>query len=181
MVSPANSLGIMDGGYDLELSLAFGTDKWDLTNHCQSHLRSLWHGYAPPGTCTIIPIPESMTNQWNATSLAVIPTMRVPENVAWHRDLVYNSMWSLLVSIGHWNSSADDQANSELADNPKRPISSVLIPGLGTGVGNIGAERCARQMILAVKHFFQGQELPVNPRWDDVQDRAEEIERTTEL
>jgi hypothetical protein len=42
-------------------------------------------------------------------------------------------------------------------------IHKVLPTGLGTGCGRVGANKCARQMVLAVQHFHQ----PVleRPRW----------------
>ena len=101
--------------------------------------------------------------------------MHSPQNVSWHKDIVYNAMWTFLVEIRRWNQKLDvgkDEGNSH--------IRTVLMTGLGTGHGGISARRCAYQMVLAVKHFQQG--LPTNNvRWEDVQQRNAEIERTMEL
>ncbi|KAF8808992.1 macro domain-like protein [Phlegmacium glaucopus] len=168
IVSPANSYAIMGGGFDLELSRVFkgpsNGNIWSLTDHCQTYIHDNWHGFVPPGSCAIIPLPEDVRgpnkNPWHAISLAILPTMHTPENVSWHKDLVYNAMWALLT----------------LASST---IRTVLMTGLGTGYGGISAKRCAQQMVLAVKHFQQ--DFPTNIRWEDVRERNAEIERTITL
>jgi hypothetical protein len=131
---------------------------WSLSNHCQDHIRERWNGYAPPGTCTTVPLPSSMlTNPLKGSSIAILPTMRVPDVIDWHLDLVYNLTWSLFVEIERWNASIGSSGNKK--------IESVLLCGLGTGTGNISAVRCAQQMILAVKHFYFDEPLPDHPRW----------------
>ncbi|THH11395.1 hypothetical protein EW146_g8063 [Bondarzewia mesenterica] len=159
MVSPANSFGIMDGGYDLDLSKSFkgeDGDIWTLTRHIQSALRARWWGYAPPSSCTIVPLPSHLSgapnNPWSARHIAVIPTMRTPEDVSWHKDLVYNSMWSLLVEIARWNEAASRGGQER--------IERVLMTGLATGQGGV---------------------LPRDTAWTDVLPRMDELEKTTEL
>ena len=134
----------------------------------------------PPGSCTIVPLPEDVSgpnkNPWHTTSLAILPTMHTPEDVSWDKDLVYNAMWTLLVEIKRWNLSVGKDG----ATSGSSSIHTVLMTGLGTGQGGISAKRCAQQMVLAVKHWQQG--LPENHvRWEDVQQRNAEIERTMEL
>ncbi|KAG6834872.1 hypothetical protein H0H93_006792 [Arthromyces matolae] len=146
--------------------------QWALTDHCQTYLSKEWHGYAPPGSCTIVPLPDSVVrsgNKWQASSLAILPTMRTPQDVSWHKDLVYNAMWSLLIALERWN------RNNE--DHPHRLISTVLMTGLATGVGGISKKRAARQMVLAVRHFQQ-QALASKLRWGDVESRNDEIRET---
>ncbi|GBE81763.1 macro domain-like protein [Sparassis crispa] len=176
IVSPANSFGIMDGGFDLELSRYLkGTgDMWSLTNHCQAYIRETWHGFVPPGSCTLVPLPDDVAgpnNAWHIRVVAMVPTMRTPEDVSWHQDIIYSCMWSLLVQLEHWNKTAHE--------NGREKIESVLMTGLGTGQGGISSEKCAQQMILAVKHFHE--ELPPQLRWVDVRQRTTEVERSTEL
>ncbi|KAI0042828.1 macro domain-like protein [Auriscalpium vulgare] len=174
IVSPANSFGIMDGGFDMMLSEVFGGkpgDIYALTNHCQAYIRETWNGFIPPGSCSIVSLPSSVagpSNQWGTRTIAILPTMRTPQDVSWHRDLVYNCMWSLLVALQRWNE----------AHGPAERIRSVLMTGLATGTGGIVADVCAQQMVLAVKHFQQG--LPDHPRWPDVLPRSREVDRTTE-
>ncbi|KAJ3505092.1 hypothetical protein NLJ89_g7598 [Agrocybe chaxingu] len=146
-----------------------GDDEWALTKHVQLALQEKWSGYAPPSTCTIVSLPSDMAgdghNPWSARHLAVVPTMRTPEDVSWHQDLVYNSMWSLLVAVSRWN---------EI--HPEEKIERVLMTGLATGQGGFTAEKCAEQMMLAVKHFTEG--LPGHFKWDTVIPRDEQIRKT---
>ena len=162
--------------YDLALSRAFMGDTRDLgrlSHHVQAVLRKRWRGFAPPTTCTLVELPADVNgpgrNPWGARVLAVLPTMRVPYGVNWHKDLAYNSMWTLLVELMLWNEShqGDEQ------------IKRVLITGLGTGTGELSPERCAMQMVLAVKHFKQG--YPKEPTWRDVLQVSHEVDETTTL
>ena len=134
----------------------------------QKALREQWLGYAPPGSCTLVPLADDMAgtnNPWGARVMAVIPTMRVPADVSWNQDLVYNCMWSLLCEIVKWNR------------NPNQdPIRTVLSPGLGTGTGEVDHNQCARQMVLAAKHFQEP--LPVHPRWEHVESHARDVEES---
>jgi len=175
VVSPANSFGIMDGGYDMALSRSImrSGDVWTLTNICQEALASRYRGYLPPGGCLITPLPEDLSgpsnNAFGARSIAIVPTMRTPEDVSWHRDLVFNSMWSLLLELARWNEGhPNDQA-----------IKTVLMTGLGTGQGGISAEKCAQQMMLAVRYFAQG--WGDRPRWADVAPRTNAITKTEDF
>ncbi|PVF95266.1 macro domain-like protein [Serendipita vermifera] len=173
MVSPANSFGIMDGGYDMALTNNFRgpeNNKWKLTNIVQDHLRDEWHGYLPPGCCTIVSLPPDLAgdkNPWKAHCMAVLPTMRVPSNVQWNKDLVYNCMWSLQVAIDSWNRTHPENQR----------INRVLTTGLGTGTGGVHPTVAAEQMVLAVKHFMGP---PVDhPRWGDaIYGLDDEIEAT---
>ncbi|EJF56640.1 macro domain-like protein, partial [Dichomitus squalens LYAD-421 SS1] len=181
IVSPANSFGIMDGGFDLVLSRAFqgrSADVYALTDHVQATLGTRWGGFAPAGTCTLVPLPAGVSgregNKWGTHTLAVLPTMKEPEWVGWNRELVYNGMWSLLCEIGRWNEEAEGagrdpggsrclEAKREGEKNGQERIERVVMTGLGTGTGGVSAARCGRQMVLAVKHYLQG--LPEKVRW----------------
>jgi hypothetical protein len=122
----------------------------------------------------IVPLPADVSgpnNPWKTSSLAILPTMSVPEDVTGHGRLVYNAFWSLLAAIARWNDIPDSA--SEAPDVAKSRIQTVLVPGLGTGTGGIPATRCAEQMLIAAKHFLL--KVPPNPRWDSVRDRMEEV------
>lgn len=99
--------------------------------------------------------------------------MRVTEDMSWHVDLVYNSMWSLLVAVDNWN--------REHGNEPTGPgkIKSILTTGLGVDVGNIGVNKSARQMILAARHFTEG--LPRQVRWKEATVREKDILETIRL
>ena len=106
-------------------------------------------------------------NPWGARIMAVIPTMRVPDDISWHQDLVYNCIWSLLCEIVKWNRNPNQE-----------PIHTVLSTGLGTGTGEVDPNQCARQMVLAAKHFQKP--LPVHPRWKHVESYARDVEESVD-
>ncbi|KAH7323115.1 hypothetical protein B0I35DRAFT_350782 [Stachybotrys elegans] len=149
IVSPANSYGLMDGGFDDALSRAFSPiGEYDaLTRIAQQTLYKEWRGYAPPGTCTIVRIPDSFSagnkNVWGTKHLLLCPTMRMPQNVTWDREVVYECIWSLLCAVDKHNS----------AEGAER-IESVLMPPLATGVGRVTPKRWASQVVLAINHFI---------------------------
>ncbi|KAF8632643.1 hypothetical protein AX17_004776 [Amanita inopinata Kibby_2008] len=161
IVSPTNSYGIMDGGFDLHLSMALSPGKDDkaLTRLVQSAIKARYYGFAPPGTCTLVP--DLPSNKFGCRILAVCPTMRHPADLTWHKDIVYNTMWSLLVELERWNDGQHDEGS-----RPARcKIGKVLMSGLGTGVGKISPELCAQQMALAVKHFSAARSEKGKKKW----------------
>jgi hypothetical protein len=156
--------------FDDVLSVAFRGDEdgyWTLTNAAQDYIKKEWHGYLPPGSCIVVPIPLSVAgsnNPWKARFLAVLPTMRTPDEISWHKDIVYHCVWSLQVAIEKWNRSHAEEGAT---------IKRVLMTGLATGFGSIKPEKCARQTILAVQHFRKP--LLERPRWIQVIERENEI------
>lgn len=144
-----------------------------LTHHVQGVLHKRWRGFAPPSSCTLVELPPDVSgeggNPYGARVLAVLPTMRVPDGVNWHKDLVYNSMWTLLVEVALWNESHQGEEQ----------IKRVLMTGLGTGTGDLSVERCSAQMVLAVKHFIAG--YPDEPTWKDALRTSHEVDETTKL
>lgn len=119
-----------------------------LTHIVQDELYNEWLGYAPPSTCTLVPPDITTFNSFKCTYIAVVPTMRVPEAVFWDKDIVYDSMWSLLVQLANHHDAAAVKGG-----DPK--IKTVLMTGLATGVGKVSCAKCAEQTALAVQHFSQ--------------------------
>ncbi|KAI0758652.1 macro domain-like protein [Trametes elegans] len=152
VVSPANSFGRFDGGFDQVLSdtLAPMDDRDALTRTAQAVLYDRWRGFAPPGTCTLIPLKDTPCahNPFQTRFVALCPTMRTPRSVRWHKEIVYDCVWSLLVAV--------DNHNARAAADPDpavRAIETVAMTGLGTGIGMYPAEECAKQTALAFAHF----------------------------
>lgn len=168
--------------FDYYLSEAFSpkNDFTALTRAAQSAIKKNYFGFAPPGTCTLVTLTENLRTNAQypyCKMLAVCPTMRHPMGVGWHQDLVYNTMWSLLTSLERWNES--------FPKDSKDRISKVAMTGLATGVGGIPAEVCAKQMILAMKHFWNARSEegrkrwsdPQFPGWNDVEPIAKEVDQ----
>ena len=102
--------------------------------------------------------------------------MRIPQSVTWHREIVYNCVWSLLVAIDAHNARVRARAaDGTSAGNDleaEREIEAVAMTGLATGVGRVPMAVCAKQTALAFAHFH---EATTNPEkwsaleWKDVQ------------
>ncbi|KAH7256247.1 hypothetical protein BKA59DRAFT_68878 [Fusarium tricinctum] len=156
VVSPANSYGRLDGAFDDAISRQFSPrdDYFALTHVAQKQLYKTWRGFAPPGTCTLVYIPEEFDarsrNVSGTRRVALCPTMRMPADVRWNKEVVYECIWSLLCAI--------DNHNRDAAEDDK--IKSVLMTPLATGVGGVSAEKWAWQTILAMKHFVEACENP---------------------
>lgn len=138
IVSPANSFGYMDGGIDLVYSHFFG---WDLESALKTLIREQHFGELPVGQAIILP-----TGHKAIPWLVSAPTMRVPSGIG--RTLnVYLAFRAALIAVVHHNA------------NGATPIQSLLVPGMGTGVGDVLPERAARQMRLAYDNIVREQWL----------------------
>ncbi|PYH88566.1 macro domain-like protein, partial [Aspergillus ellipticus CBS 707.79] len=157
ILSPANSHGRLDGGFDDAISRFFSpsADYMALTHHVQSQLYANWRGYLPPGHCEIVRIPDAFVpgskNVWGAKYVAVCPTMRVRRDARWDREIVYNCVWSFLAAVERHNRGVEEGMDGER-------IGSVLMTPLATGCGGVSAERWARQLVLALRHWGEAGE-----------------------
>lgn len=137
LVSPANSFGFMDGGLDHQISERMGWHIQDLVRRTidTRPLRELLIGES-----IIVPTGDSRT-PW----LIVAPTMRVPMRI---RESInaYLAMKALLLAA---------RAHQDVV-----PIRSVAIPGLGTGIGELGPETAAEQMKHAYDEVVGGHFTP---------------------
>lgn len=166
IVSPANSYGILDGGFDDAISRAFSPkdDYHALTRHVQAELYKEYKGYLPPGTCHLVRMVETWKGGednesrlrygdgkgWGCKWLAMVPTMRVPMSLHADKEIVYRCAWAIFAAIDRHNRSvgAVDQ------------VKSVLMTPLGTGAGGLSDTTWAEQCVLAMKHFAEACERP---------------------
>jgi len=136
VVSPANSFGYMDGGVDLVYSMFFG---WELEARLKALLSERHFGELPVGQAVILPTEHAFIPY-----LISAPTMRVPENISGTAN-VYLAFRAALIAVLAHNATAE------------KPIESLLVPGLGTGIGRVTPERAASQMKLAYDAVINGQ------------------------
>jgi O-acetyl-ADP-ribose deacetylase (regulator of RNase III) len=180
VVSPANSYGRLDGAFDDAISRAFccppkhGYDT--LTEAAQRVLYERWRGFAPPGTCTLVPFPDELLgeNEWGCRWVAICPTMRWPVRVSWDREVVYECVWSLLCQVEGWNRDCKREER----------IESILITPIATGIGRVSAAKWAEQFVLAMRHFVDALQRPERwgaLSWGDVTEEVEEVKATWEL
>ena len=161
IVSPANSYGILDGGFDDAISRAFSPTKeyYALTHHVQLQLYDQYRGFLPPGNCHLVKLPAEWREQkllkygdgtgWGAKYIAICPTMRMPSSAKWDKEVVYECIWSLLCAVDRHNRGAGNEK-----------IESLLMSPLATGVGDVSSEKWAEQVVLAMKHFQEAVENP---------------------
>jgi O-acetyl-ADP-ribose deacetylase (regulator of RNase III) len=95
-------------------------------------------GELPVGQAVVVP-----TGHESIPFLVSAPTMRVPSSIS-RTVNVYLAFRAALIAVIAHNG----------ADGP--PIGSLLVPGLGTGVGDMPPARAARQMKLAYRTIIKG-------------------------
>lgn len=102
-------------------------------------------------------------NEWGCRWIAICPTMRLPTNVVWDREVVYECVWSLLCEVERHNRGQEGGMCAGGERKEKNRIETVLMTPMATGVGKVSPERWAAQVVLALKHFVDAVERP--ERW----------------
>ncbi len=145
VVSPANSFGFMDGGVDALYLRRFGAG---IQRRVQSAIRDHHHGELLVGAAEIV-----ATGDAAIPYLVAAPTMRVPMILA---DTVnpYLAARAALLLCDHGR--LRDAAGTPIATR----VGCIAFPGLGTGVGRVSAEVCARQMRAAIEAVRVGTAFP---------------------
>lgn len=148
VVSPANSFGFMDGGLDLVISEKMG---WHLQDKLQVQIIEKHDGELLVGQALLLE-----TNCEAIPFLIVAPTMRVPQTL----DKTVNVYLAT-------------KAILRLLKNEPR-ITTVSISGLGTGVGKVPYEVCAKQMKQAYDEIWLNQYAFPNS-WQEAKKKQELI------
>lgn len=135
IVSPANSFGLMDGGYDAAITDYFGAD---LMKNVQKFVMVKWHGEQPVGTSMTVPIiGRSVPDNKYGSKYAILihtPTMRIPERIIDYR-IVYQCMRTTLI----------EAINQD--------VESIVIPAFGASTGEVPYDVVAKMMYLAYKQI----------------------------
>jgi len=132
LITPGNSFGIMDGGFDAVVKTLFGAS---IEEKIRTAIDDEFHGKLPVGCAVCC---------GNATGPDVIyaPTMRVPMQIT-RTDNVYLAMRAALLWISRYN---DYETAGE---HEPQYIENVMTPLLGAGAGKMPALQAATQMRLA--------------------------------
>jgi O-acetyl-ADP-ribose deacetylase (regulator of RNase III) len=127
----------MDGGLDMLYSQHFG---WHLQDRLQSLIRERHHGELLVGTAEIVD-----TRNDAIPFLIAAPTMRVPMILT---DTVnpYLAARAVFLLIQHGVFTSGMLEGERISD----AVKSVAFPGLGTGVGRVTPDTCARQVRQAI-------------------------------
>jgi O-acetyl-ADP-ribose deacetylase (regulator of RNase III) len=161
IVSPANSFGFMDGGIDARYQQRFGHQ---LQEKVQALIAEKHGGELVVGQADLV---ETMdpTLQY----LIIAPTMRVPMIL---RDSVnpYLATRAVLrlVQCGLFD-------RGQYQGTPiSQQIQSIALPGMGTGVGQVSPNLCARQVAQAIEDVvLERYEMPRT--WAEASTRHQEL------
>ncbi len=161
VISPANSFGFMDGGIDLLYNSRFG---WHVQERLQKLIATKHHGELLVGRAEIVE-----TDHPEIPYLIAAPTMRVPMIL---RDSVnpYLAARAALLLVKYGAFETGLLAGKKISD----AIQTVAFPGLGTGVGRVGPNTCARQVRQAIEEIiFDQKQFPQS--WADAQARHQQL------
>jgi O-acetyl-ADP-ribose deacetylase (regulator of RNase III) len=138
VVSPANSYGWMRGGIDTIYAQAFPS----IEQHVRSAVLAYHGGELPVGQAVIVPT-DATAPAW----LISAPTMRSPGELL-PPDTVHPYLAARAVfKLWRYGRLEDER--------PVRAVvSTIAMPGLGTGIGGVSAEVCARQVMAAWDEVF---------------------------
>jgi O-acetyl-ADP-ribose deacetylase (regulator of RNase III) len=143
IVSPANSFGFMDGGIDLPYSRHFG---WKTQYRLQDLIRKHHHGELLVGTAEIVE-----TENEKIPFMIAAPTMRVPMILRTGVN-PYLAARAALLLIAH----GEFRSGTNKGTPVGHLVKSVAFPGLGTGVGGVPPDICARQVSAAIQDVLLG-------------------------
>ncbi len=127
IISPANSFGFMDGGIDYQLSKFLG---WHVQERLQDCIEDKYDGELLVGQAELI---ETDNKQF--PYLISAPTMRVP--------IVINQSVNVYLAM-----------KAVLRVALENNLNSIAVPGMGTGVGRMPPNICAKQMKQAIDEII---------------------------
>lgn len=161
VISPANSFGFMDGGIDMVYSQHFG---WGVQKQLQEQINQFRHGELLVGEAEIV-----ATHHSQIPYVIAAPTMRVPMILA---DTVhpYLAARAIFLLIKNGKFRTGELAGEKISD----AVTSIAIPGLGTGVGRVPPEKCGAQMRQAIRDFLLDEFEPPSS-WADAQMRHQKL------
>lgn len=138
VVSPANSFGWMRGGIDAVYAHTFPA----IEQHVRSAVLAYHGGELPVGQAVIVPT-DLAAPAW----LISAPTMREPgERLP--QDTVHPYLAARAV-FRMWR-----EGRLEDGRPVRSVVSTIAMPGLGTGIGGVPPEVCARQVMAAWDEVF---------------------------
>ncbi|MGH3450034.1 MAG: macro domain-containing protein [Haloechinothrix sp.] len=143
VVSPANSQGWMQGGIDAIYSRAFP----GVEQRVRNAVLNYHGGELPVGQALAVRTGEPMP-EW----LISAPTMRTPGE--WLPDDTVHPYLAARAVFLLWR-----DREVEHGVSAREVVDVIAMPGLGTGVGRVAPENCARQVAAAWDEVF-GNRVP---------------------
>ncbi|CAB9515728.1 Macro domain [Seminavis robusta] len=148
LVSPANSYGYMDGGIDAFFTPALG---YDVEEQLQNKMSELGRYKTEIGDALLLPVIQSSNDNkvyWDYWISA--PTMVTPMVLKKKSRNAYLAFRAVLRVVQKHNQTAGEKHQT--------PITSVGVPGLGTGIGAMDPMESARHMREAYDEVILGKE-----------------------
>jgi O-acetyl-ADP-ribose deacetylase (regulator of RNase III) len=141
IVSPANSFGLMDGGYDGAIRKFFlEYYEFDIIPIVQEHLKEKFWGEQPVGSSTLIKLPVI------GTYLLHTPTMIKPSIIEDPRVIYHCTRSCILEAM-------------------TKECTHIVIPAFGGCCGKVDYNTIAKYMIAAMETFTHS---PRNTTWHQV-------------
>lgn len=137
IVSPANSYGLMDGGYDAAITGWFGTETMQAV---QSAIMKEWLGEQPVGSCLVVPVPAKIAA---GQFILHTPTMRIPSIIE-DPEVVYHCTRSCIMAA------------------LKAELNSIVVPAFGGCCGKVPHNMLADYMERA---FYSFEDTPKELNW----------------
>src|SRR5688572_3750948 len=163
VISPANSFGFMDGGIDMVYSQYFG---WIVQQRLQSLIKKYHNGELLIGNAEIVE-----TDKPHIPFVIAAPTMRVPMTLK-NSVNPYLATRAVLLLIKQGIFKEGNFINESIS----KYVTSIAIPGLGTGVGGIGPNTCAKQVRAAIDDILLDKhQFPLT--WADAQEKHQKLYR----
>ena len=131
---PGNSFGYLDRGIELQAGELFGFELQDLL---RDKIRSEYNGELLVGQGFVVPCSEQLPGKGSCGNLVYVSATRTPCDLT-------GSLNPYLAARG---------AFMAIAGAPAGSISSIALPGIGTGSSGVAPEICARQMRYAYTVF----------------------------
>lgn len=130
IISPANSFGFMDGGFDATITNYLGPQ---VQENVQRKICDEYNGELLVGQAFYVETGNPLIPY-----CICAPTMRVPMYLGGESTNTYLAARAIFI----------------LLRQPNLPFRTVTIPGLGTGVGAVPYDTCAKQMYQAYRDFY---------------------------
>jgi O-acetyl-ADP-ribose deacetylase (regulator of RNase III) len=140
IVAPGNSFGFMDGGLDLYISEHFG---WHVQDRVQESINMFHDGELLVGGSAWV-----STDDEDIPNVIYAPTMRVP--------MILNNSVNVYLAT-----------KAAILMSQALDLDMISIPAMGTGVGEVSPNVCARQMLAAYNHV--NDDCPLPKSWGEAQ------------
>jgi O-acetyl-ADP-ribose deacetylase (regulator of RNase III) len=144
LVSPANSFGFMDGGLDYAISMQLG---WKVQEKLQKQIQEKYDGELLVGQAELVE-----TDNEIVPFIISAPTMRVPLIIK-DTPNVYLASRAVFLLV-----------------KKESRIKTITMSGLGTGVGQMPYDVCAKQMRVAYDEIMIGNYI-FPKSWEEAQQK----------